>query len=148
MGTQALYDATPQEIKDLLPKEPIRKDSDWESVQAHRKRGDAFFDHLYDSGTDKMKAKLSEIYPDLGQSINHSAYSSLLSEVSVTSEKETSIVLVAGCFSLQLTPLLIPHIGGAKINGTTDQELDEIFDFVRATCAFYGAPAPVLPEQV
>ncbi|KAI8340875.1 hypothetical protein BC941DRAFT_450331 [Chlamydoabsidia padenii] len=148
IGINAIDSTIPKVVKDMLSKKPIREDGTWQDILAQRERGRKFFDLLYGSSSDKMRHHYDKIYPDLGSSIENFMYAYLLSDLTFTSAKETSFILVAGCYSLRLTPLLRQHILGAKINGATKEELEEIYDSVKVLCSHYHVESPLLPDDI
>ncbi|ORZ10500.1 hypothetical protein BCR42DRAFT_441117 [Absidia repens] len=146
VGTFFLNKMVPSDVRDRLPKESIRKDDCWENIAANRYWGELFFGNVYGANAEKSKSILNEINPDLRLMVMNNAYASPLSETSVTSAKESCMILVAGCFATQVFPIMKGHIIGAKSHGVSEQELDEIFESLRILAQFYDVRLTPVPD--
>lgn len=135
-------------VRRQLAKQPIRKEDTWEHVQEQRDRGQALFDKIYDRHTARVMNTMHNIYPDLAQTAHYHIYGSTLSHTSMVSAKETSLLVVAGCFAQDLPSQLRGHSYGALHNGATQDDLKLVYDTVISLCKYYGAPIPLLPNAL
>ncbi|ORX54967.1 hypothetical protein DM01DRAFT_1304536 [Hesseltinella vesiculosa] len=127
-GLQHLHKATPKSILELLPTTPIRSETTW--------------DQIYDRHTVRVMQSMHTMYPDLAQSAHHHLYSPLLSECAITSGRETSLIVVAGCFVQNVPSQLRGHIYGALNNGATKTDIERVHETVLVLCRHYGAQLP------
>lgn len=79
-------------------------------------------------------------HPDLAQTALNQLYGPTLSEVSVLSPKETSMVVVAGLMMQNVRPQLIGHFRGAFHNGATEEEMNRLQSIVVALADYYKTP--------
>jgi alkylhydroperoxidase/carboxymuconolactone decarboxylase family protein YurZ len=93
---------------------------------------------------------MDTIYPDLAQTAHYHIYGSVLSDTSVLSARETSLIVVAGCFAQNLVSQLRGHSYGAIHNGASQQDLQRVHETVISLCQYYGpAPIPsILPKPI
>ncbi|KAI8348309.1 AhpD-like protein [Blakeslea trispora] len=137
---QELARVTPEEVKELLPKDPIRKDSSWTDIQNERERGRALFSKIYDRHTDKVIDNMHNGYPDLAQTALHQLYGHVLSETAILSAKETSLVLIAALMVQNVPLQLVGHVHGAIHNGATHDDIKRIQSIVTALANYYKCP--------
>ncbi|KAI9308727.1 hypothetical protein BJ944DRAFT_259712 [Cunninghamella echinulata] len=142
-GLQELYKNTPEPIKEKIPKDPIRQEETWQQISDQRQRGQKLFDVIYDRHTKKVMNTMDTIYPDLGQTARYHIYGPILSDVTFLSPKETSLVVVAGCFAQNIPSQLRGHAYGALHNGATQDDLNILYDTVIALCHHYHIPLDV-----
>ncbi|KAI8099341.1 AhpD-like protein [Halteromyces radiatus] len=147
-GLQQLHKATPEAILDRLPKQPIRQEDTWEKVTAQRQRGKKLFDTIYDRHTDRVMNMMATSYPDLAQTAHYHLYGSVLSDTTTVSAKETSLIVVAGCFAQNLPSQLRGHAYGAVHNGASQQDLQQVYESVVVLCRHYGTPVPLIPPPI
>ncbi|KAI8099340.1 uncharacterized protein BX664DRAFT_381904 [Halteromyces radiatus] len=143
LGT--LYDLTPIEVRDILPTSPIRPTQIWQKMIEQRRRGRELFDKIYHPNPDKVMNELNLLYPDLHQLCYDYGYGYILSEPSVISDKETSLILLTGCLSQQVIPQLNGHIRGALHNGVSHEELEQVYDATLSLFEHYQIPPPERP---
>ncbi|KAI8356094.1 AhpD-like protein [Choanephora cucurbitarum] len=137
---QELARVTSEDVKKLLPKEPLRKDASWDDVQNERERGRKLFSKIYDRHTDKVISNMHNGYPDLAQTALHHLYGHVISETSVLSAKETSLVLVAALMAQNVPLQLVGHVHGAIHNGATDNEINRVKSIVTGLADYYKCP--------
>ncbi|CAO3647144.1 unnamed protein product [Cunninghamella blakesleeana] len=142
-GLQELYNNTPKHIKEKLSKEPIRQEESWQKVSDQRQNGQKLFDVIYDRHTKKVMSTMDTIYPDLGQTARNHIYASVLSDTTLLSPKETSLVVVAGCFAQNIAPQLKGHSFGSLNNGASQNDLNILYDSVIALCQYYRIPIDI-----
>ncbi|CAO3580945.1 unnamed protein product [Absidia cylindrospora] len=147
-GLQQLYNATPEMIRQRLANQPIRKEDTWERVKEQRERGQALFDTIYNQHTARVMNTMATIYPDLAQTAHYHIYGSALSETAMVSAKETSLLVVAGCFAQHLPSQLRGHSYGALHNGASQSDLQHVYETVIALCQYYGTSIPSLPKAI
>ncbi|KAG1047454.1 hypothetical protein G6F43_010094 [Rhizopus delemar] len=137
---QHLADVTPDIIKSLLPKKPLRKEETWSDVQFQRQRGKELFDKIYSRHTEKVIKNMYSTHPDLAQTALHHLYGPILSDVSVLNPKETSLVVVAGLMAENIPLQLKGHRYGAIHNGATEQEIRKVESLVSELADHYKIP--------
>jgi alkylhydroperoxidase/carboxymuconolactone decarboxylase family protein YurZ len=120
----------------------MRQEETWHQVKDQRQRGQALFDNIYDRHTTRVMKTMDTIYPDLAQTAHYHIYGSVLSDTTVLSARETSLIVVAGCFAQNLASQLRGHSYGAIHNGASQQDLQRVYETVIALCQYYG-PAPI-----
>ncbi|KAK4509632.1 uncharacterized protein ATC70_006934 [Mucor velutinosus] len=141
---QQLANATPAEIKALLPDKPLRKEESWSDVQNERQRGKALFGTIYERHTDKVIKNMYSTHPDLAQTALNQLYGPTLSETSVLNARETSLVTVAGLMITNVPLQLVGHSHGAIHNGATRQDIEHVQSIVTALGDHYRFPVAKL----
>ncbi|KAI8330320.1 hypothetical protein BC941DRAFT_456812 [Chlamydoabsidia padenii] len=139
-----LSNVIPEEIQSRLPQQPVRKD--WHPDQ--KQHGIACFNKIYGDKAESARQIMYKIYPDLGNTIETYIYPALVSENSIITPKETSLIMVAAIFAQQVLPLLKGHQEGAKSNGVKDVELENVYAVVRALATFYNLGDDLISETV
>ncbi|KAG0179800.1 hypothetical protein DFQ29_001647 [Apophysomyces sp. BC1021] len=134
---QHLSSVTPDEIRTRLPNTPIRKEQTWEDVQDQRNRGRTLFGKIYERHTHRILANMHTSHPDLAQAALHQLYGPILSETSVISARETSLVVVAGLMAQDLPGQLRGHVYGALHNGSTKDEVKRVEKLVALLSRHY-----------
>ncbi|KAI8340876.1 AhpD-like protein [Chlamydoabsidia padenii] len=147
-GLRQLYDITPETIRQQLSKQPIRQEETWEQVKEQRQKGQALFDKIYDQHTSRVMTNMGTTYPDLAQTAHYHLYGSVLSDTTMVSAKETSLIVVAGCHAQDLPSQLRGHSYGAIHNGASPQDLQLVYQTVISLCRYYGAPIPSIPKAI
>ncbi|KAG1454709.1 hypothetical protein G6F56_007252 [Rhizopus delemar] len=136
---QNLADATPESIKSLLPTKPLRKEDTWSDVQLQRQRGEKLFDTIYGRYTEKVIHNMCSSHPDLAQTALHHLYGPTLSDESILSAKETSLVVVASLIVQNVPLQLKGHRYGAINNGATESEIKKLESLVYELAEYYKA---------
>lgn len=112
------------------------------SWKDQRKRGRQLFEKIYDRHTERVLNDMTSYYPDLAQTALDQLYGPILSETSVLSGMETSLVLVTGLKTQDVAAQLRGHAYGALHQGATKQDLARINALVDMLCKYYGLPVP------
>ncbi|GAN07385.1 conserved hypothetical protein [Mucor ambiguus] len=141
---QQLANATPTDIKALLPDKPLRKEESWSDVQNERQRGRSLFGTIYERHTDKVIKNMYSTHPDLAQTALNQLYGPTLSETSVLNARETSLVTVAGLMITNVPLQLVGHSHGAIHNGATQQDIKHVQSIVTALGDYYRFPVAKL----
>ncbi|CAO3612520.1 unnamed protein product [Mucor fragilis] len=141
---QQLANATPAEIKALLPDKPLRKEESWSDVQNERQRGRLLFGAIYERHTDKVIKNMYSTHPDLAQTALNQLYGPTLSETSVLNARETSLVTVAGLMITNVPLQLVGHSHGAIHNGATREDIQHVQSIVAALGDYYRFPVAKL----
>ncbi|KAI8140806.1 hypothetical protein BJV82DRAFT_621146 [Fennellomyces sp. T-0311] len=141
-GLKELNLATPEQIKAKLPQTPIRKEESWETILQERERGRALFAKIYDRHTDRVTKDMHNFYPDLGQVAIHQLYGPVISNTSILSGKESSLILVTGLKTLDVAAQLRGHKYGALHQGATQEDLKNVETMVNMLCQHYGVQLP------
>ncbi|KAI8643622.1 AhpD-like protein [Parasitella parasitica] len=141
---QQLANATPEKIKTLLPKKPLRKEESWSDVQNERQRGKALFGAIYERHTDKVIKNMYNTHPDLAQTALYQLYGPTLGETSVLNAKETSLVTVAGLMITNVPLQLVGHSYGALHNGASQSDIQHVQSIVSELGAHYKFPVAKL----
>lgn len=119
-----------------------RSEDTWKEVVEHRKRGNALFAKIYDRHTDRVLTNMDSFYPDLCQTALHQIYGPIISDTTVLSGKESSIVLVTGLKATDVASQLRGHYYGALHQGASKEELACIGVAVDLLCQHYKLPIP------
>ncbi|KAI9489554.1 hypothetical protein BDB00DRAFT_607840 [Zychaea mexicana] len=141
-GLKHLNIATPEPINAKLPKTPFRKEDSWEAILRGRERGKALFAKIYDKHTERVLTDMHTFYPDLGQVAIHQLYGPVISNTSLLSGKESSLVLVTGLKAQDIAAQLRGHTYGALHQGATREDLSNINAMVNMLCKHYGVSLP------
>ncbi|ORY97547.1 hypothetical protein BCR43DRAFT_513940 [Syncephalastrum racemosum] len=139
---QHLESATPDSIKAKLPTTPVRHEESWQEIVDHRKRGTALFGKIYERHTQRVLDQMHRYYPDLKQTALYHLYGPVLSETSILSGKESSLILVTGLKAQDVAAQLRGHGYGALHQGATRQDLDRIDTMVNMLFHHYNLTPP------
>ncbi|KAI8987761.1 AhpD-like protein [Mycotypha africana] len=134
---QQLSIVTPDHVKALLPKKPLRNEEKWADVQFQRQRGKALFNKIYDRHAEKVMNNMYQTHPDLAQTALHHLYGPTLSETSILDAKETSLITVAGLMIQNIPLQLKGHSYGALHNGATEDDLRRVQSIVTILSEHY-----------
>ena len=77
-------------------------------------------------------------YPDLGQTAIHHLYGPILSESSIISAKETSLIMVAGLMVQDVPAQLKGHRYGALNLGNNQDDLNRVENLVDLLSRYYN----------
>ncbi|KAI7850424.1 AhpD-like protein [Circinella umbellata] len=135
---QALAADAPSEILTQLPKKPIRSESSWHDITQQRERGNQLFDAIYERHTQRVQEHMYNAYPDLAQTAIHHLYGPILSEPSIISAKETSLIMVAGLMVQNVPAQLKGHRYGALNLGNNQDDLNRVENLVDLLSRYYN----------
>lgn len=116
-----------------------RKEDTWSDVQLQRQRGEKLFDTIYGRYTEKVIHNMCSSHPDLAQTALHHLYGPTLSDESILSAKETSLVVVASLIVQNVPLQLKGHRYGAINNGATESEIKKLESLVYELAEYYKA---------
>lgn len=71
------------------------REESWQDVKSQIERGQQLFNVIYDRHSERVMKHLNTAYPDLAQTAINHLYGPVISETSIISAKETSLVMVA-----------------------------------------------------
>ncbi|KAI9495557.1 AhpD-like protein [Zychaea mexicana] len=134
---QALQAAAPSEVLAQLPAKPIRSESSWHDITEQRERGNQLFDAIYERHTQRVREHMYNAYPDLAQTAINHLYGPILSEPSIVSAKETSLIMIAGLMVQDVPAQLKGHRYGALHLGATQQDLSRVENLVDLLSRYY-----------
>ncbi|KAI8993365.1 AhpD-like protein [Pilobolus umbonatus] len=123
---QQLSNVTPDTVKTLLPDKPLR--------------GMALFKNIYNKHTDKVIRNMRNTHPDLAQTALYHLYGPTLSDTSILTPRETSLITVTGLMIQNIPLQLTGHKHGALHNGATKEDLNRVQSIVSTLADYYKMP--------
>ncbi|KAI7856756.1 hypothetical protein BDC45DRAFT_566827 [Circinella umbellata] len=141
-GLRHLSIATPDLIKAKLPQTPIRHEESWEEISQQRERGKSLFAKIYDKHTNRVTNDMYTYYPDLAYVAINQLYGPVVSNTSILTGKESSLILVTGLKTQDIALQLRGHAWGAIHQGATREELNNISTMVELLCKHYNITIP------
>ncbi|KAE8383906.1 hypothetical protein BDV26DRAFT_299337 [Aspergillus bertholletiae] len=129
---RALADTTPAELMDSTY---YRQDDD---PQKAVRRGNEFFDRIYDSVPGHNKMKTLEASPDYYYITQELFYGRIFSFDGILGQLETGQVIVAALLGIECHTQAANHILGMLGNGACRKDVEEILFLVSALQNHYG----------
>jgi alkylhydroperoxidase/carboxymuconolactone decarboxylase family protein YurZ len=105
----------------------------------HPYRGLSLFQQIYAHHTSRILTAMSNSYPDLAYTAIHHIYGGVLSETTILNARETSLIAVAGLIPLDCPSQLKGHLGGARNNGATEEDLRRVTELVKVVVRQWGS---------
>ncbi|KAF7730858.1 hypothetical protein EC973_001376 [Apophysomyces ossiformis] len=115
-----------------------RTQNKWEDVLAQRERGLAMFETTYGQHSQRVMDSLQACHPDMAETAITHLYGPIISDTTVLSTQDTSLIYVAGLMAQNLPEQLKGHWYGAQHHGATVEALEEVRRLVELTCGYYG----------
>lgn len=117
----------------------LRKEDSWEAILNQRQRGRSLFDAIYERHSARVENQMHAAYPDLAQAAIHHLYGPVLSDTSVISACETSLIVVACLTVMDMPAQLKGHRYGALHLGATQEDLDRAQEIAQTLQTYYSS---------
>ncbi|RKP24604.1 hypothetical protein SYNPS1DRAFT_29634 [Syncephalis pseudoplumigaleata] len=125
-----------KDVLDTLPAMPHRIASDFEQIEAWRKRGQELFDQIYARHSkSSSKVCLSLLRICLANVWRADMYGKILSEDHLLDAVESELLLIGALHSMQVPDQLRGHVRGAQNVGASEEQVNALLELARAITA-------------
>ncbi|KAL5528848.1 hypothetical protein ACEPAG_4822 [Sanghuangporus baumii] len=130
----ALYEATPQELRDTK----LIREVDNDKVSDLIARGDELFTAMYGDTAAQVQSLLESIHPDMGWFSKNIAYGHVYNGLKVLGQRDTSYAIVAALIAMDTPRQIGWHLANCRRGGASYDEVCAVRDIAIQVASVCG----------